>query len=118
MPCPIWTDTPEDIRHQPSEILYRRYFDRMRRYRVLKINDEELVTVSRIFGYPGIDLQDKCWILLANIPMKMLILTVRDGQGYVFTPGVVSFQETPKVTVADTVGAGDSFTAAFTVPPY
>lgn len=27
--------------------------------------------------------------------------------------GVVSFQETPKVPVADTVGAGDSFTAAF-----
>jgi fructokinase len=32
----------------------------------------------------------------------------------VFTPGVVSFQETPRVAVADTVGAGDSFTAAFT----
>ena len=26
----------------------------------------------------------------------------------------VSFQETPRVAVADTVGAGDSFTAAFT----
>ena len=32
---------------------------------------------------------------------------------YVFTPGNVSFQPTPKVEVADTVGAGDSFTAAF-----
>ena len=32
---------------------------------VLKINDEELVTISRMFGYPGNDLQDKCWILLA-----------------------------------------------------
>lgn len=32
---------------------------------------------------------------------------------YVFTPGSVSFVETPKVEVADTVGAGDSFTAAF-----
>ena len=32
---------------------------------------------------------------------------------YVFTPGNVSFVETPKVQVADTVGAGDSFTAAF-----
>ena len=30
-----------------------------------------------------------------------------------FTPGNVSFQPTPKVEVADTVGAGDSFTAAF-----
>ena len=32
---------------------------------------------------------------------------------YVFTPGKVYFQETPHVEVADTVGAGDSFTAAF-----
>ena len=59
----------------------------MSRCNILKINDEELVTVSRMFGYPGID--------------------------YVFTPGNVSFQPTPKVEVADTVGAGDSFTAAF-----
>ena len=44
---------------------------------------------------------------------KMLILTCGINGSYVFTPGVVSFQETPKVPVADTVGAGDSFTAAF-----
>ena len=81
--------------------------------RGLKINDEELVTISRMFGYPGIDLQDKCWILLAKYNLKMLILTCGINGSYVFTPGVVSFQETPKVPVADTVGAGDSFTAAF-----
>ena len=85
----------------------------MRRCNILKINDEELVTVSRMFGYPGIDLQDKCWILLAKYNLKMLILTCGINGSYVFTPGVVSFQETPKVPVADTVGAGDSFTAAF-----
>ena len=80
---------------------------------ILKINDEELVTVSRMFGYPGIDLQDKCWILLAKYDLKMLILTCGVNGSYVFVPGSVSFVETPKVKVADTVGAGDSFTAAF-----
>ncbi|MFA6833385.1 MAG: carbohydrate kinase [Bacteroidaceae bacterium] len=80
---------------------------------VLKINDEELVTVSRMFGYPGIDLQDKCWILIAKYNLKMLILTCGTNGSYVFKPGKVSFQETPKVSVVDTVGAGDSFTAAF-----
>ncbi len=83
------------------------------RCNVLKINDEELVTISRMFGYPGIDLQDKCWILLAKYNLKMLILTCGINGSYVFTPGNVSFQPTPKVEVADTVGAGDSFTAAF-----
>ena len=85
----------------------------MRKCNILKINDEELVTVSRMFGYPGIDLQDKCWILLAKYNLKMLILTCGVNGSYVFTPGEVSFVETPKVEVADTVGAGDSFTAAF-----
>ena len=80
---------------------------------ILKINDEERVTVSRMFGYPGIDLQDKCWILLAKYNLKMLILTCGVNGSYVFTPGNVSFVETPRVEVADTVGAGDSFTAAF-----
>lgn len=85
----------------------------MERCNILKINDEELVTVSRMFGYPGIDLQDKCWILLGKYNLKMLILTCGINGSYVFTPGNVSFQPTPVVEVADTVGAGDSFTAAF-----
>ncbi len=85
----------------------------MKRCNILKINDEELVTVSRMFGYPGIDLQDKCWILLGKYNLKMLILTCGINGSYVFTPGNVSFQPTPLVEVADTVGAGDSFTAAF-----
>lgn len=85
----------------------------MQKCNILKINDEELVTVSRMFGYPGIDLQDKCWILLGKYNLKMLILTCGINGSYVFTPGNVSFYPTPKVEVADTVGAGDSFTAAF-----
>lgn len=85
----------------------------MKRCNILKINDEELVVVSRMFGYPGIDLQDKCWILLGKYNLKMLILTCGINGSYVFTPGNVSYQPTPRVEVADTVGAGDSFTAAF-----
>ncbi len=85
----------------------------MQKCNVLKINDEELLTVSHMFDYPDIDMQDKCWILLAKYNLKMLILTCGVNGSYVFKPGEVSFVETPKVVVADTVGAGDSFTAAF-----
>ena len=80
---------------------------------VLKINDEELVVVGEMFGFADIDFQDKCWILLAKYNLKMLILTCGTEGSYVFTPGEVSFLETPQVQVADTVGAGDSFTGAF-----
>ena len=85
----------------------------MQNCNILKINDEELITESRMIGYPGIGRQDKCWILLGKYNLKMLILTCGINGSYVFTPGNVSFQPTPKVEVTDTVGAGDSFTAAF-----
>ena len=87
--------------------------DSISRCNILKINDEELITVSRLFGYPGIDLENKCWLLLGKYNLQMLILTCGVNGSYVFTPGAVSFFETPKVEVADTVGAGDSFTGAF-----
>ncbi|MDE7376377.1 MAG: carbohydrate kinase [Muribaculaceae bacterium] len=80
---------------------------------ILKINDEELVTVSRMMGFPNIDPQDQCRMLLTKYGLKMLILTCGINGSYVFTPSNVSFQPTPKVEVADTVGAGDSFAAAF-----
>lgn len=85
----------------------------MRKCNILKINDEELVTVSRLFDLPGINLHDTCRALLARYDLKMLILTCGTNGSYVFTPDEVSFVETPRVEVADTVGAGDSFTAAF-----
>ena len=86
----------------------------MQRCNILKINDEELVTISRMLGYPGTDLQSKCWILLGRYNLKMLILTCGVNGSYIFTSGNMSFLATPRVEVADTVGAGDSFTAAFT----
>jgi fructokinase len=80
---------------------------------ILKINDEELVTVSRLFGYPGLDIRNKCWLILGKYNLDMLVLTCGVNGSYVFSPGKVSFQPTPKVKVADTVGAGDSFTGSF-----
>lgn len=81
---------------------------------ILKINDEELVTLGRLFGYPGLDIENKCWLILGKYNLKMLVLTCGVNGSYVFTPGAMFFQETPRVEVADTVGAGDSFTATFT----
>lgn len=86
--------------------------DSMELCNVLKINDEELVTLSRLFGYPGIDLKDKCWILLGKYNLKMLILTCGVNGSYIFTPGHISYLPTPVVEVVDTVGAGDAFSAA------
>lgn len=80
---------------------------------ILKINDEELQVLANMYSWNGISMKDQCWILLARYALKMLILTCGTDGSYVFTPGAVSFQPTPRVEVADTVGAGDSFTGAF-----
>ena len=85
----------------------------LRQANVLKINDEELVIVSELFGLGGISQADQCWALLGRYGLKMLILTCGTEGSYVYSLGKVSFQPTPKVEVADTIGAGDSFTAAF-----
>ena len=85
----------------------------LQRCNILKINDEELVLIGRMFGYPELDFENKCWLLLGKYNLDMLVLTCGIHGSYVFTPGQMSFQETPKVQVADTVGAGDSFTGSF-----
>ncbi len=66
-----------------------------------------------MFGYPSLDIESKCRLILSNYSLDMLVLTCGTNGSYVFTPDSVSFLETPKVQVADTVGAGDSFTGSF-----
>lgn len=85
-----------------------------KRCNILKINDEELVVVNRMFGYDSLEMRGTCQKIVADYDLKMLVLTCGTNGSYVFTAdGLTSFQETPKVEVADTVGAGDSFTGSF-----
>ena len=84
----------------------------LRRCNILKINDEELVIIGRMFGYPGMDFENKCWLILGKYNLDMLVLTCGVNGSYVFSKGAMSYYETPKVKVADTVGAGDSFTGS------
>jgi fructokinase len=79
----------------------------MKMCNILKINDEELVIIGRMFGYPGLDISNKCWLILGKYNLDMLVLTCGVNGSYVFTPGCVSFRDTPLVDVVDTVGAGD-----------
>ncbi len=96
----------------------------LNRANVLKINDEELdVVATMLLGIPTIPgkliAEDPektrlvCSDLIAKYNLKMLILTCGAIGSYVFTEDEESYISTPKVVVADTVGAGDSFTATF-----
>ena len=80
---------------------------------MLKINDEEVIKINKLFDWSGSE-EEICRRLLQEYELRILILTKGTEGSYVFTPDLTSFLPSPRVHVADTVGAGDSFTAAFT----
>lgn len=80
---------------------------------ILKINDEEIMLVSRMFNYDRSNIENVCRTIMEDFSLEMVILTCGTKGSYIFTKGGVSFMPTPKVNVADTVGAGDSFTGSF-----
>lgn len=80
---------------------------------ILKINDEELAVFGRLFSLPETEVRDRCMTILQRWGLMCVVLTCGVGGSYVFSADEMSFFQTPSVTVADTVGAGDSFTGAF-----
>ena len=97
----------------------------LNRCNVLKLNDEEISLVSEILDLDPVaqptdenplqlvDFEDQCRDIMRIYDLQMIILTCGTNGSYVFHADGVSFQPTPKVKVADTVGAGDSFTGSF-----
>lgn len=83
------------------------------RCNILKINDDELDVIKHLLDYSDSDTEQASLRILESFNLKSLILTCGVDGSYVFTHDLVSFLPTPKVKVADTVGAGDSFTAAY-----
>lgn len=81
---------------------------------ILKINDEEIRIVAGMLGLSD-DAVTACRELIGNFGLKLVILTLGpDGSEVITADGVIP-QGVEDVEIVDTVGAGDSFTAAFTV---
>lgn len=80
---------------------------------VLKINDDELLIIQRMFGYIDITQENTCRLIMRDYQLDMLILTCGDKGSYIFTKDEMSYLSTNDIKVVDTVGAGDSFTASF-----
>lgn len=87
--------------------------DSLRRCNVLKLNEEELDTIRKWLDFQKSGPEAVCRFLMKAYRLQWLILTCGTRGSYVFTEEDCSFAPTPRVEVRDTVGAGDSFTAAF-----
>lgn len=85
----------------------------LRAANILKFNNEEIVTVCKMFGYEDSDFRKICLQLIKDFDLMLVVLTCGAEGSYVFSPEGTSFKDTPAVEVVDTVGAGDSFTAGF-----
>lgn len=85
----------------------------MQRCNILKINDGELLKLREIFYEESMPDSEVCSRLKEDFSLKYLILTCGAENSFVYADDKIIFRDTPKVKVADTVGAGDSFTAAF-----
>ena len=81
---------------------------------ILKINDEEIRIVAGMLGLSD-DAVTACRELIGNFGLRLVILTKGLEGSEVITADKVIPQGVDDVEIVDTVGAGDSFTAAFTV---
>lgn len=85
----------------------------LRECNILKINETEFELVMPLLGSKETDYRKGSEWLMKEYEINTVILTCGAEGSYIFADDFVSFEPTPKVEVADTVGAGDSFTAAF-----
>ena len=80
---------------------------------ILKLNEDELPVVASLFDIDG-DTAEVIASLIEKFALREIIFTEGAVQSSVYdASGLVSLIPTPKVEVIDTVGAGDSFTAAY-----
>lgn len=86
----------------------------LRRADILKINEDELPVVCEMFSLHG-DEAAQVKELAGMFSLRNVIYTKGSvcSSVYGMDGSLLSYMPTPKVKVADTVGAGDSFTASF-----
>lgn len=86
--------------------------DSLRLADILKINDEELEIVSRMLCLTGTS-EERCRAISREFNLKFVILTMGGDGSKVILEDRVHISTPGKINIVDTVGAGDSFTAAF-----
>ena len=85
----------------------------LKRADILKLNEDELPVVCELFGINGTQAEQISQII-ERYDLKNVIFTQGAVCSEVYDDsGLVSRMATPEVEVADTVGAGDSFTATY-----
>lgn len=79
---------------------------------VFKINDEELEVMKKMFDLLTLNTDSACRWFMRKYKLQVLILTGGSHFSWVYSANEKSTINIPKVSVIDTVGAGDAFSGA------
>lgn len=82
---------------------------------VLKLNENELPAVCDMLGITAGTEESQVLELIKKYNLKLVAYTKGSNGSLLMIPSEKSFLPTPQVKVKDTVGAGDSFTAAMVI---
>ncbi len=112
-------DTPSDCLKVFDINIRQHYYNReiidnsLHKCNILKLNEDELPEVCRMFGMVLDTPEDACRDIMSMWNIDTVIYTCGAVGSYVYTREMSSYMKSPNVDVANTVGAGDSFTATY-----
>ena len=94
--------TPETVRES------------IRRATILKLSEEEVPAIAEILALPEKPLPRFCRELLMDTRLALVVVTLGERGAYVVTAsGADHYEPGRRVSVVDTCGSGDAFTAGF-----
>ena len=102
-----------DLNLRPNSYNAALVSELMARASIMKMNDEEVMSIAQMFGYPYHSLERFCRDYAHKFGWEAVCIT-RGSRGCALLIGE-QFVESPgyAITVADAVGAGDAFAAGF-----
>lgn len=87
--------------------------DSLHQCSILKLNDEEVKVLAAMFFEQELSLEEFSRMISAAYMIDVVVITAGEKGSYVLEDQVFGFAKGYPAKVVDTVGAGDSFSAAF-----
>jgi len=94
-----------------AEVIHRS----LERAQWAKLNDDEMPVCAKLLGLPAGNLEETARLLLNRYNLELVAVTMGSTGSILITPDHCWRQSALPVTVTDTVGAGDAFTAGLIV---
>jgi fructokinase len=79
---------------------------------VIKLNEQEALTIGSFMGVPVSDTEALCGGLATRLGLRGVAITAGESGASLLLDGIFARAPAPDISVVDTIGAGDAFSAA------